>query len=79
MTATTVFIFDRTRPTAELVSDHTAATGHRGPPNLPLFDSTTQQPASCPPPHPASCASPVLPERSHCFELGVTRSPPHEI
>jgi outer membrane receptor protein involved in Fe transport len=38
------------------------------PTNLSLFDNTTEQPASCPPPHPPSCASPVLPERSHYFE-----------
>jgi outer membrane receptor protein involved in Fe transport len=43
------------------------------PTNLSLFDNTTQQPASCPPPHPPSCASPVLPERSHYFDVGVTQ------
>jgi outer membrane receptor protein involved in Fe transport len=43
------------------------------PTNLSLFDNTTQQPASCPPPHPPSCASPVLPERSHYFDVGITQ------
>ena len=43
------------------------------PTNLSLFDNTTQQPASCPPPHPTSCASPVLPERSHYFDVGITQ------
>ena len=50
-----------------------------GPTNLALFDNTpggasnVQQPASCPPPHPVSCNSPVLPERSHYFDVGVTQ------
>jgi len=44
-----------------------------GPTNLALFDNTTQQPTSCPPPHPESCNSPVLPERSHYFDVGVTQ------
>jgi len=43
------------------------------PTNLSLFDNTTQQRASCPPPHPASCASPVLPERSHYFDVGIAQ------
>ena len=43
------------------------------PTNLSLFDNTTQQPASCPPPHPASCASPVVPERSHYFDVGIAQ------
>src|SRR5262249_28607393 len=44
------------------------------PTNLSLFDKATQQPASCPPPHPPSCASPVLPERSHYFDVGVRQN-----
>jgi outer membrane receptor protein involved in Fe transport len=50
-----------------------------GPTNLALFDNTpggasnVQQSASCPPPHPVSCAGPVLPERSHYFDVGVTQ------
>jgi outer membrane receptor protein involved in Fe transport len=44
-----------------------------GPTNLALFDNTTLQPASCPPPHPESCNGPVLPERSHYFDVGVTQ------
>jgi outer membrane receptor protein involved in Fe transport len=44
-----------------------------GPTNLALFDNTTQQAASCPPPHPESCNGPVLPERSHYFDVGVTQ------
>jgi outer membrane receptor protein involved in Fe transport len=46
-----------------------------GPTNLALFDNgfNVQQAASCPPPHPISCASPVLPERSHYFDVGVTQ------
>lgn len=43
------------------------------PTNLSLFDNSTQQPAACPPPHPTSCASPVLPERSHYFDVGITQ------
>jgi len=44
-----------------------------GPTNLALFDGTTLQPAACPPPHPLSCQGPVLPERSHYFDVGVTQ------
>jgi len=44
-----------------------------GPTNLALFDNTTLQPASCPPPHPETCNGPVLPERSHYFDVGVTQ------
>ena len=50
-----------------------------GPTNLALFDNTpggatnVQQSAACPPPHPVSCAGPVLPERSHYFDVGVTQ------
>jgi outer membrane receptor protein involved in Fe transport len=50
-----------------------------GPTNLALFDATpggasnVQQSVSCPPPHPVSCAGPVLPERSHYFDVGVTQ------
>jgi outer membrane receptor protein involved in Fe transport len=44
-----------------------------GPTNLALFDNTTEAPASCPPPHPVSCNGPVLPERSHYFDVGVTQ------
>jgi outer membrane receptor protein involved in Fe transport len=45
-----------------------------GPTNLAMFDNTTLQPASCPPPHPEFCNGPVLPERSHYEVAALVRT-----
>jgi outer membrane receptor protein involved in Fe transport len=44
-----------------------------GPTNLALLDPSAVAPAACPPEKRPACEGPVLPERSHYFDTGVTQ------